>query len=572
MDPQKWILSFTLICILGVSVFMLSAMDSSTIRTEIIGKLNRVVPDGLGGWSAALTSQPSGKKLKGNKLLPVQVNLTVCLPTFGRPGKPVYCCPPRNMLDDPIVDFEFPDPATTPIRVRRFAHRLDEESIAKYEKAVSIMRSLPYSDPRSFTRQANLHCQYCTGSFLQQHSTLPVRVHKTWIFFPWHRMLLYFHEKILGSLIGDDTFAIPFWPWDLPDGMTLPAFYLNGSFINHQRDPTHFPPAVADLDFQLAPGGTSPEEQTDLNLALMYNQMVSGAKTAELFMGCAYKTGEGGDCFGPGTMERAPHNTIHKWVGSAFHTGREDMGVFYSAARDPSFYAHHSNIDRLWEVWRATHPEVNDPEFLDSYMYFHDDTSRLVRIRFRDVMDIDKLRYRYEGVENTWLAARPKPSVSPRLARREIRKREKEQNVVELPTGSQFGPTGRVLDSTVTVRVVRPREVRSRARREKAQLEEILVVEGIDVKADDFVKFDVYINVVDSTIMSPKYREFVGTFVDIPSGSSVGKKITLKLGLSEALEDLEADQDRAIWVTLLPRTESCNKVIVDGLSIQFTRK
>ncbi|CAN0909161.1 Aureusidin synthase [Linum grandiflorum] len=554
MDPLKWILPLTISSILALSLFLFS---SPHLAVQLLGQLNGVVPDVLAGWSTPANNQ------KG-KFLPVKVNLSTCLHTFGRPGKPVYCCPPKNVLDDPIIDFQFPDPATNPIRVRRSANRLDKDSIAKYEKAVALMRSLPYSDPRSYTRQANLHCQYCTGSFLQENSELPVRVHKTWIFFPWHRMLLYFHERILGSLIGDDTFAIPFWPWDLPEGMTLPAFYLNGSFKNEQRDPTHYPPAVADLDFQLAEGGSTPGEQVELNLALMYNQMVSGAKTAELFMGCAYKTGEGGDCFGPGTMERAPHNTIHKWVGSAFHTGREDMGVFYSAARDPSFYAHHSNIDRLWEVWMATHPEMNDPEFLDSTMYFYDEKLRLNRIRFRDVMEMDKLRYRYEDVVNTWMTARPKPSVTPRLAKRELRKRVKEQE------NRHLQPTGQLLDYRVTFRVVRPRAVRTR--KEKAEFEEILVVEGIDVKAEEFVKFDVYINVVNGTIMSPKYREFAGTFTDIPMGVSFGKKTTLELGISEVLEDLEADRDPSIWVTLMPRTESCNKVTIDGLSIKHKRK
>ncbi|CAN1173195.1 Aureusidin synthase [Linum perenne] len=553
MDPHKWILPSILAISLFIFFFTNTFDSSSQLATEIVRKLNGVV-----WWSAPLTGQTQ----KG-KLLPVAVNLSACLPTFGRPGKPVYCCPPKNILDDPIVDFQFPDPATNPIRIRRSANRLDKDNIAKYEKAVSMMRSLPYSDPRSYTRQANLHCQYCTGSFLQEHSTLPVRVHKTWIFFPWHRMLLYFHERILGDLIGDDTFAVPFWPWDLPEGMMLPEFYLNGSFKNEQRDPTHYPPAVADLDFQLAEGGSTPEEQTELNLALMYNQMVSGAKTAELFMGCAYKTGEGGDCFGPGTMERAPHNTIHKWVGSAFHTGREDMGVFYSAARDPSFYAHHSNIDRLWEVWRATHPEVNDPEFLDSSMYFYDEKLRLNRIRFRDVMDMDKLRYRYEDVVNTWMTARPKPSVAPRLAKRELRKKEIKLEML----GRHFQQT---LDSQFTVQVVRPRPIMTQ--KEKDQLEEILVVEGIDVKAEEFVKFDVYINVVKDTIMSPKYREFAGTFTDIPMGVSFGKKTTLELGISEVLEDLEADRDRAIWVTLMPRTETCNNVTVDGISIVHKKK
>ncbi|KAH0977336.1 hypothetical protein GBA52_027055 [Prunus armeniaca] len=211
---------------------------------------------------------------------------------------------------------------------------------------------MPDSDPRSFSRQANIHCLYCTGAYDQPHSNLSIDIHRTWFFFPWHRMMLHFHEGIVGSLIGDDEFALPFWNWDSPDAMTLPGWYMNEPCFDDQRDFSHFPPKVCDLNF-LEDNDIEPEEQIHLNLALMYKQVVSGAKKPELFMGCPYKAGEGGVCDGPGTVERAPHNTMHKWVGSNFQPKREDMGTFYSAARDPAFYTHHANIDRLWEVWRG---------------------------------------------------------------------------------------------------------------------------------------------------------------------------------------------------------------------------
>ncbi|OMO75651.1 hypothetical protein COLO4_25949 [Corchorus olitorius] len=54
----------------------------------------------------------------------------------------------------------FPDP---PKRVRRPTYRLDDDYIAKYNKAVSIMKSLPFDDPRNFVRQAT-----CTVNFAQE--------------------------------------------------------------------------------------------------------------------------------------------------------------------------------------------------------------------------------------------------------------------------------------------------------------------------------------------------------------------------------------------------------------------
>lgn len=123
---------------------------------------------------------------------------------------------------------------------------------------------------------------------------------------------------------------------------------------------------------------------------------------------------EGGVCDGPGTVERAPHNTLHKWVGSNFQPKREDMGAFYSAARDPTFYAHHANIDRLWEVWSGVHKfdlHNVDPDWLNFSFYFHDQNSQLVRIYVRDVLNTAKLRSVYEEADLPWLNMRPKPYI-----------------------------------------------------------------------------------------------------------------------------------------------------------------
>ncbi|KAB5561338.1 hypothetical protein DKX38_006295 [Salix brachista] len=94
-----------------------------------------------------------------------------------------------------------------------------------------------------------------------------------------------------------------------------------------------------------------------------------------------------------------------------------------------------------------------------------------------------------------------------------------------------------------------------------------------------YVKFDVYVNVVNETIMNPRLREFAGTFVHIDPGvirvareanlETLRKKTDLKLGISEVLEDLEADGDDIIWVTSVSRSKGCINAIVDGLRIEY---
>jgi polyphenol oxidase len=89
------------------------------------------------------------------------------------------------------------------------------------------------------------------------------------------RFYLYFHERILGKLIGDDKFALPFWNWDAPGGMSLPAIYANKSspLYDERRDPAHQPPVTLDLDYD----GTEPTipraQQIDQNLMIMYRQV-----------------------------------------------------------------------------------------------------------------------------------------------------------------------------------------------------------------------------------------------------------------------------------------------------------
>ena len=88
------------------------------------------------------------------------------------------------------------------------------------------------------------------------------------------RFYLYFHERILGKLIGDDTFALPFWNWDAPGGMTMPALYANQSspLYDERRNPAHQPPFPLDLDYNGTDASILNEQEIDQNLKIMYRQ------------------------------------------------------------------------------------------------------------------------------------------------------------------------------------------------------------------------------------------------------------------------------------------------------------
>ncbi|CDP17937.1 unnamed protein product [Coffea canephora] len=164
------------------------------------------------------------------------------------------------------------------------------------------MKNLSSDDPRSFTAQAKAHCAYWNGGY--HDSKLLLDVHGSWLFFPFHRWYMYFFEKICQNLINDDTFALPFWNWDNPPTMFLPAIFKGSSspLYGSKRNPTHLN-TVIDMCWEGTDSTDNTMKVIRNNLCRMYRQM--------------------------------------------------DMGSFYSAGRDPVFYSHHANLDRMWSLWNS---------------------------------------------------------------------------------------------------------------------------------------------------------------------------------------------------------------------------
>ncbi|EEC78047.1 hypothetical protein OsI_17486 [Oryza sativa Indica Group] len=419
---------------------------------------------GIGAAAAMVATQGGGGALAA----PIQApDLGHCHVPVDLPDPdtaPEISCCPTYSAGTVAVDFT-PPPASSPLRVRPAAHLVDIAYLTKYERAVSLMKKLPADDPRSFKQQWRVHCAYCDGAYDQVgFPGLEIQIHSCWFFFPWHRMYLYFHERILGKLIGDETFALPFWNWDAPAGMSFPAIYANcrlSSLYDPRRNQAHQPPFPLDLNYN-GTDPTIPEDQLiDQNLKIMKK---------ELFMGHPYSAGDQPKP-GAGTVEFVPHNTVHNWTGDPRQPNGEDMGMFYSAARDPVFFAHHGNVDRMWYIRHGLFPrdtDFADPDWLDATFLFYDEEARLVRVRVRDSLDEAALRYTYQDVGPLpWLNAKPSTG----------------------PAGALPG----TLDKTVRVALTRPKT--SRSRKEKDAEEEAPVIEGIEVPDHSaYVKFDVFVN------------------------------------------------------------------------------
>jgi len=255
------------------------------------------------------------------------------------------------------------------IRPRRPASTLSSDEITKLKAAYTAMRALDTSDPndpRGFQRQANIHCWMCS------EGGPSLAVHFSWKFFTWHRAYLYFHERILGKLINDMDFRLPYWDWNVTSHRKLPGAYTSpNNNTNPLFNSTRF----------MSPTDELPDEDVGTDA-------MEAAMEADTFAEF------GGTATDNGIPEGTPHGSVHVDVGG-------DMGAFETAGKDPVFYAHHSNIDKMWSDWNnasSTHTNPTDASFLNMTWNFYDENKVWRSITAAQVLNHEnQLRYTYAG-------------------------------------------------------------------------------------------------------------------------------------------------------------------------------
>ncbi|MGI9073377.1 MAG: tyrosinase family protein [Bryobacteraceae bacterium] len=289
-------------------------------------------------------------------------------------------CPPAPVNGTPFV----PGQDTRPIVQRTSISALSSSQINQLRLAFARLRALPSTDNRTRILQADMHamyCQACNNGTVQS-------VHRSWNFFPWHRAFLYYFERILGSLVGNlNYFRLPYWDWE--NQRSLPSAYWSpASSSNSLYDVSRYAPINS--------GGALPtNDGTGARISLL-----NGITDFATFGGTATK---GGAC------ENNPHDPIHDDVG--LHTSPwHDMGHLGYAARDPIFYSHHCNIDKIWSRWNAlaasssspAYRNPTDPAFLSERWNFYDENQQVVSISAADVLNHQtNLRFSYPAPTTT---------------------------------------------------------------------------------------------------------------------------------------------------------------------------
>jgi tyrosinase len=244
--------------------------------------------------------------------------------------------------------------------VRRDISRLPvgDPTIQTYKAAVSAMKALPSTDPRNWTRQAQIHFDHCP--------------HGNWYFLPWHRAYLLFFEEICRELTGNKDFALPYWNWTA--NPSIPAVFWGGA-SNPLFDGSRFATPASVADGGSVGAGVLDSILNEPNFFTFASGQVTGQRDFGTY----------------GRLEGTPHNYIHGFVGG-------DMGNYMSPL-DPLFWTHHNMIECCWVEWNLDrhHPNTNSSQWMNfSFSDFVDKNGSLVNVTVVDTLLDPIFAYRFE--------------------------------------------------------------------------------------------------------------------------------------------------------------------------------
>jgi hypothetical protein len=389
------------------------------------------------------------------------------------------------------------------MNIRRNIYSLspDGPEIAALRAGVAEMQSRDPEDPTSWIYQANIH-----GVPRDPDPNAPPPLptwnqcqHRSFFFLSWHRMYLLYFERILRDASGDPNLALPYWDYANPAHRALPIAFREPADASN-------PLFVQQRNPRINSGGLLPEPFVLHRRA--FGLVNFTASTSRLSFGGPTVPEPQQFGTGVGALENEPHNIVHGLVGGL-------MSNPNTAARDPIFWLHHANIDRLWGRWLdqggGRQNPVNDDVWMDTLFTFFDPILREDTITGRDILDtLRQLDYRYDD-DPPLLPPVPFPA---EVAATEVvsAAEERQPTLVGASDGLDVIELG-----AAPVKV--PIEMRDETREEVAEVAAaevvenrvVLSLEGVQFDRNPGVAYEVYINLPEG--QEPDYRSeyFAGT-------------------------------------------------------------
>lgn len=223
-----------------------------------------------------------------------------------------------------------------------------------YARAITALQDrdgADFSDPTCWRYLAAIHDTDIPRSQWPRGATWSECQHSSWFFLPWHRIYLYYFERVVRQAVADlggpSDWALPYWNYSdprRPNVRKLPPAFLEEQLRSGEPNPLF----VTERKLSIKQGGELAPEAVDTGAA-MAEPHFTGPASARIagFGGPVTGWNHGGGAVG--SLENTPHGDVHLGVGGIQPPGW--MSRFQTAGRDPVFWLHHANIDRLWEVW-----------------------------------------------------------------------------------------------------------------------------------------------------------------------------------------------------------------------------
>ena len=256
-----------------------------------------------------------------------------------------------------------------------------EEAIESYKQSGGDPLLLPLFNGIKDTTPPDAIAQQVWGQC--QHGT-------PW-FFAWHRLYLFYFEKVLQKAANDPNLHLPYWDYTDPANLAIPPAYVAATYndalghleVNALNEPRRTP------GWNTPGGNLLDAEATNINDPLK-NTVFFDSRTASGFQSDI-----------EGNVHGYVHCTIVPCPGP-------DMGAVGYSANDPIFWAHHTNIDRMWDCWTSLGNQTPQiPQFLSRQFSFIDGDGNLVTNKVSDLFDgTIKFDYVYQQGSN---CARPVP-------------------------------------------------------------------------------------------------------------------------------------------------------------------
>ena len=375
-----------------------------------------------------------------------------------------------------------------------------------YAKAIKALQQRPLTDPTSWEYLAAVH---------GRNGAEPPGVnwnecqHGSWYFLSWHRMYLYYFERIVRAEVvaqgGPSDWALPYWDYSTPAQAALPPAFRVPTLPDGSANPLF----VTQRSASMNSGGQLPGTATS-----------SSGAMAETEFSPAVGTGFGGGRTTPqhffglaGELEFTPHNIVHGLIGGL-------MGNANLAALDPIFWLHHCNIDRLWEMWLALGGgRANPPDAqwqTGTSFSFHDEAGAFVSLTGDAVNTAFQLGYVYEDISPEML-----PLVSDQPEVSAVSDEARPEPNIEMVGASEQPVVLSGAPASIEV-AVDTRTTESRRAESAAAPVVLLNLEDIEAEANPSIGYEVYVTA--SPDPETRVPHYVGTvsFFGIEHASATG--------------------------------------------------